>query len=181
MYRGRSAQPKEEHEYSSTQFNMPENIADAVMKFGKSIPDAAIGEEGREMEPHVTAFYGLKSGSPEDTRGALKDQEPITVKLGKTSLFENDDADVLKIDVDSPELEAINKKLRKFPNGNEHPEFEAHVTIAYLKPGKGKPYAGKSIPDITGKSVPLDTLIFSSKNGEKTHIPLRPRARYRAA
>ena len=181
MYRGRTAAPKEVHEYSSTQFNMPREIADAVVKFGKDIPEDVIGEEGRESESHVTAFYGLKSASPEETREAINGTEPISVKLGKTSLFENEDADVLKIDVDSPELEAINKKLKKLPNGNEHPKFEAHVTIAYLKPGKGKPYAGTDVPNVTGKTVTLDTLIFSSKNGEKTPIKLKPRARYRAA
>ena len=162
-----------EHEFSSTHFNMPQEVSTAIQKVGKQVPDAKLGPEGRETEPHVTLLYGLETQTPKDVKDLLKGEGPITVTLGKSSLFRNEDADVLKVDVDSPQLHALNAKLRTLPNGNKFPEFAPHVTVAYLKPGEGEKYDGKVLQGITGKTITLDTVTFSDKDKGKTEIPLQ--------
>src|SRR4051812_32863703 len=90
---------RDEHEFSSTQVNITGQAADLMRKLGKSIPDRDIGPEGRESEPHITVKFGLHFQTPtERMRNALKGFGPVSLTLGKTSLFRNDDADVLKVD-----------------------------------------------------------------------------------
>lgn len=158
------------HEHSSTQVQLPAPVATQVRDFAAKIPDDQLAEDGRETDPHVTVKYGLHTEDPEQVRALLKDQGPITVRLGKTSLFKKDDADVLKVDVDSPELHALNAKIAALPNSDSHPEYKPHATIAYLKPGQGKQYAGDS--SLEGQTMTLHELTFSGKNGEKVVIPL---------
>lgn len=160
------------HEYSSTQLNLPAAIATAMRRFGASIPDSLLAEDGREKEAHVTVKYGLHSTSDSGVRKAIADESPVTIVLGKISLFRNDDADVVKVGVQSPGLRRLNQKISTLPNSDTHPDYQPHATIAYLKPGKGAPYAGKSVPGVTGKSVTADAVVFSSKSGNRSTIPL---------
>jgi hypothetical protein len=53
-------------------------------------------------------------------------EPPITVTLGKTSLFENDDADVLKVDVDSADLRRVRKAIGAIVDAprDTHPEYQ---------------------------------------------------------
>jgi len=48
-----------EHKFSSTQVNLPAEVADRIVAFGKRIPDADLADNGRETEPHITVKYGL--------------------------------------------------------------------------------------------------------------------------
>lgn len=162
-----------ERKYSSTQVNMPEEIAKSVRDFGLKIPEAKLAEEGREKEPHTTVLYGIHAAEPADTRTAIEGHGPITVKIGKLSVFKTKDADVLKFDVESPDLHALNAKVASaVEHTNTHPKYIPHITVAYLKPGEGKQYAGRPIPGVTGKTVTFDKVIFSPHEGEKSEIDL---------
>lgn len=167
---------RDDHSYSSTQVNLPADTAERVVAMAKAIPDTDIGTDGRAGDsegsaPHVTVKYGLHTTDVEKVRKVLANEPPVTVTLGKTSLFSNDDADVLKIDVDSPDLHRLNAKIAKaLETTDTHPEYKPHVTIAYLKPGKGKDYAGDDA--LEGHTVTLDSLRFSTKDGKIYAIPL---------
>lgn len=166
-----TAAPKRTHEFSSTQIDLPSDIAAKVRALAQQIPASDLADEGREAEPHVTIKYGLKTDDAAAVGKLLADQPPITVKLGKTSLFENDDADVVKIDVESPALHVLNAKIAgAIENGDTRPEYVPHVTLAYVKKGEGAKYAGKS--DMAGQSMTIDTLTFSDRDGKKTAIRL---------
>lgn len=94
-----------------------------------------------EGEPHVTLLYGLHSDEIEDD--VILDISSKGIKsmgLGNVSLFENEDNDILKFDVEAPFLYDINKKLRKLPHTSDYPNYHPHCTIAYLKPGTGNKY-----------------------------------------
>jgi len=91
---------------------------------------------GLEKESHVTLFPCL------DNKTAINELilylpkvETLPVKLVNISMFENDDYNVLKADVD-PEsmLKGLNEELLKhFKCGSEFKEYHPHMTIAYCK------------------------------------------------
>lgn len=182
----RQEAPPQTHDYSSTQVPMPEHVAQAMQQFAAGIPDAELNKEegggyggesasdGREHDSHITVKYGLETKDPEKVAELLKGQPPITATLGKTSLFKNDDSHVLKVDVDSPDLHRLNGIIAQLPNGDKHPDYIPHATIAYLKPDAkiSKQYDGIEIPGVTGQKVVIDRVTFSGKDGKRVEIPL---------
>lgn len=170
---------KPKYDYQSTQLDIPPEIGNKIQEFGNSIPidklsiDPKTGMGGVERDPHVTVLYGLdKKITPDQIQSIVAGQPPIPLTLGKVSIFSNDDMDVLKVDVSSPELNALNKKIESELGapGNTFKEYKPHVTIAYLKKGEGKPYEGS--PIFEGQQIQLNNLTFSGQNGEKVVIPL---------
>jgi N12 class adenine-specific DNA methylase/2'-5' RNA ligase len=162
------------HEYSSTQLDLPKKLADTVRRYSKNaIADEDLHEKGRETTPHVTVKYGLTTENADDVRRIVEAHGPITLTLGKTGVFEKAGGgkfDVVQVGVDSPQLHALNSELSKLPNGDEHPTYQPHMTLAYVKPGRGRKYKGSKKLD--GQQVTINELTFSSKNGERTTIPL---------
>lgn len=183
------------HDYASTQVNLQGEIANAALAFGKTIPKHELASEegasyggatadtGLETEPHITVKYGLHGDDPQAVAARLKEEPPITATLGKASIFpstESGSGDVLKVDVESPDLHRLNQKIAQLPHTDTHPTYQPHLTIAYLKPGEGQKYVGKSIPGVTGQKITLDKLAFSDKSGEQTEIQLKRRDRARS-
>ncbi len=167
------------HDYSSTQVNLPENEAQRFRDFGGKIPDSQLYidpkegyESGREDTPHITVKYGLDTVEPKDVEPLLADQRPIAAKLGKVSIFEVDNYDVVKVDIESPELHALNKKIAdNLKVTDTYPDYKPHATIAYVKKGEGQKYAGDT--SFEGDEITFDSLVFSGKDGRDTVIPLK--------
>lgn len=164
--------------FSSTQVALPDDIGKKLAAVGQSIPDADLADQGRETDAHVTVKYGLHTNNVDEVRKLLVDQPPITVKLGTTSVFPNGPSnygDVLKADVDSPDLHALNAKIAgALEHTDTHPEYVPHATIAYLKPGLGKKYAGNDA--LNGTTATIDRLTFSAADGKVVDIPLTGKA-----
>ena len=167
----------EDHKFSSTQLDLPTKEAAAIREISESIPEAEIYTDpddpsfGREENPHITVKFGLHTDNPDELRRLLKNIRPITVTLKTTSIFESEDYDVVKIDVDSPQLHALNKKISdEMECTDTHPEYRPHVTLAYVKKGEGKKYIDDASVD--GIKMVFDTVIFSGKDGTKTAIPV---------
>ena len=178
----KEAKPDDQaHDYSSTQINLPENEAESIRTFSKVIPESEIYEDpgdpsyGREDQPHITVKYGLDTIDPKEVEPLLADQGPITAKMGEISIFESDDYDVVKVDIESPELHALNKKitdnLKVTDTYPTYPTYTPHATIAYVKKGEGKKYIGDK--SFEGQEVKFDSLLFSGKDGKETVIPLK--------
>lgn len=165
---------KQKREFSSTQLQLPKSVAKKVTALAESIPDEDLDDDGRETDPHVTVKYGLHTNDAGKVRRVLFKEPPVTVKLGNTSFFsasESGDADVVKVDVESDDLRRLNRKIAKaLEHSDTHTTYKPHVTVAYVKPGKGKDYEGRS--DLAGQTVTIDHLLFSAKNGTKVSIPL---------
>ncbi len=180
--------PREEeapYRYSSTQVNLPSEYHKAFADAVAGIPDADLNSEegasyggktagsGRETEPHVTALYGLHSEHPTAVKKILAEQGPIKGAFGKVSIFEMPDADVVKLDIDSPDLHDLNARLRKLDHTNKFPDYEPHMTLAYVRKGEGAKYVGKEVPGLTGKEVTFNRVMFSGKDQSRTDIPLK--------
>ena len=159
-------------DFASTQTNLSGPVSKAILNFGKTLPAKILAEKGRESEPHITVKYGLHNEDPSAVQALLSNEGPITATLGKASLFHTPDADVLKVDVDSPDLHRLNAIVNQLPHTDTHPSYQPHVTIAYLKPGEGAQYDGKALPGITKQTVTFTSLTFSDRDGNEVEIPL---------
>lgn len=127
------------------------------------------GKYGIETEPHITVCYGLHDDEldKDEVIMLLKSLIIPTVLATEISLFENEKFDVLKYDITSKELSLMNKIISSiFPYTTDYPDYHAHSTIAYLKPGTGKKYVKK----IDEKEVKPTHWVYSQANGEKLKI-----------
>lgn len=101
---------------------------------------------GIETDTHITLLYGCEP-NPENI-AVINDyfQDPITVKIsGEVDYFDNDDASVAILPVQSPELQALHDVLRsELPNKQREGAYKPHITICYCKPG-AHPLQGKVI------------------------------------
>lgn len=171
---GTGATGDEKRKYSSTQIQLPPAAARKVTALAASIPDEDLAEDGREDDPHITVKYGLHTNDAGKVRRVLANEPPVVVHLGKTSFFPNGESgsgDVVKVDVDSADLRRLNRKIAKALQVTDtHPTYKPHATVAYVKPGKGKDYEGRS--DVDGQVVTIDHIVFSGKNGTRVSIPL---------
>ena len=162
----------ESHKFSSTQVNLPAVSAKAITDFGATIADEALAEKGRETTPHITVKYGLHTTDVEEVRALLANVAPITATLGNISHFpDGGDGDVVKVDIDSVDLHALNAKIADaLETTDTHPNYLPHATIAYVKPGQGQEYDGDT--SLAGQTVTIDRLTFSTKDGQVFEIPL---------
>lgn len=153
----------------------------------ETIPDFHLGPGGREDRPHITVKYGFKNSDLEtisNLRAMLIRNGPITVTLEKElSLFgegygkwNNEDGDVLKVGIFSPELHQLNAIISaSFPCEDKYPEYKPHMTLAYLDPIISKSYVGLT-PSFLGRQIRVDTLVFTGPDGvnETIHLSFLP-------
>jgi uncharacterized protein len=164
-----------DREFSSTQIQLHPSIADRIKAMGMKIPDSELADDGREDDPHVTVKYGLHTNDPNDVSQLLQGEPAIRYTLGKTSLFPasgDRDYDVVKVDVHSPDLHRLNKKISDgLAHTDTHPVYMPHATVSYVKAGMGKKYEG--LDDCEGLVGVCDHVVFSGKEKDnKTPIPL---------
>lgn len=126
---------------------------------------------GLEEEPHTTLLFGLHNGvTTEDVTNVLKKFKYGECKIHNPSLFENENYDVLKFDVEGVNLHETNELLRDFPHTNNFPDYHPHLTIGYIKSGMGKKYIDK----LNGHEYMLSPkeAIYSKPDGSKDKIEL---------
>ena len=165
---------KNAYDYSSVQFELPEGTALQILDWGlRKIPDRLLAAKGREDDIHVTCKYGIHITDFTQVRNIFVNERALKITLGKISLFNIGNADVVKIEVDSPDLFRLNLKISSlFEVTDTHPTYQPHVTIAYVKNGVGSQFNGCA--DFAGKKVTLDTVAFSGKDNRMTVFKLLP-------
>ena len=132
-------------------------------------PDDIYDDEpghGLEKETHITTLYGIHTSKFSEVLDAV-DLKPVKYKLTKLSLFENEKFDVLKFEVESKDLHALNKQCTEnLEYTNKFSDYKPHLTVAYLLPGTGKKYTKNPCP-IIGQGFSSNRFIFSDKNSNK--------------
>lgn len=132
-----------------------------------------------EIEPHITILYGIHEGEPNDKiLSVITNREVVEYNVLGIDYFDTEDYDVLKFKVDSYQLERMNSELRELVKyTNEYPDYDAHITIAYLKKGTGKKYVRKFKEPITLKSkkfklsMPPSEVVLYNTDGELLDKP----------
>lgn len=171
----------EPRKFSSTQFNLPTEAAQLIRDVAAKIPDDVLAKDGREDEPHITIKYGIHDDTPEAVKEAVANFPPVRVRLGKASIFQANEAqaqrggeqyDVVKIDVESEDLHKLNALIANaIPHTDTHPEYQPHITIAYVQPGYGEGIAAV-LDSFDGLELTFDQLVFSDKERNRILVDL---------
>lgn len=129
---------------------------------------------GLETEPHCTLLYGLHPEvTLEDVTHVLDNYTYYTCKAHNLSLFENELYDVLKYNIQGDNLKQTNEELKTFPYTSDYPNYHPHMTIAYLKHGKGKEYVEKLTKEYPEILMVPKHAVYSENNGTKNNINIR--------
>jgi 2'-5' RNA ligase len=132
-------------------------------------------EFGIEEEAHVTVLYGFDpSVKKKDIKLVMEDKCIFhkDIEFTGISLFENNEYDVIKLDVESEKLREYNNFFSEnFPYESNFPDYVPHVTIAYVKKGKGKYYVsghtGKDLMEVVVNSIKNCPLYYKFSDSEK--------------
>jgi len=153
---------------------VPEPLRGDILRFGESIPADDLAEGGLESDPHVTVKYGLTADDAASMFRRLGEHGLISLRPGPLKVFENADADVLWVEVlDTDEWQCLRGRVADIPCVDDgHGEYVPHLTVAYLKPGKGKDYEGRDI--VSGRPVAVETLTYHAPDGVAHSMPVWP-------
>lgn len=171
--------PKNIYSYSSVLYLLPDKVAKKIHNWGlKNIKDEDLYLEpedrsyGRESEIHCTVLYGIHDKKSNSVRKLLKGVSPFDIKLGKVSSFTNPEKfDVIKVEVASQKLHDLHDLLCDNLEVTEtYPDYKPHITIAYLKKGKGRSLVGSEV--FADVLVKVKEVVFSSRAGVKSPIYL---------
>jgi 2'-5' RNA ligase len=147
-----------------------------ILEFVQNLPNECVYEEegkdyGKETNPHVTVMYGLSENEEKRVKELLtKVPKRIVAELGQISKFENADTpyDVLKIEVKSPHLAKLHEMIKNnFENNYKWPEYNPHVTLAYVKKGTCNEHVGSKI--FEGMKFNFENFTYSNGNREQNH------------
>lgn len=139
-------------------------IADEDLYTDANEPD----KYGREYDSHVTVLYGLKPDvTLEQVESAVAGEWWQWLEFGEMKVFSKDDKDfdVLVIDVRlSEELKQLRAALETLPFETDHPIYEPHLTLAYLKKGTWQKYLNNPDVDnpLEGWMEVVEKLTFST-------------------
>jgi hypothetical protein len=160
------------HKFGSTQVNLPMDVAAQMAAFPIDKDD--LTGDGREHTPHITVKYGLLDVASNEISAALAGEEPAEATLGKTIVFEGVEdgtADAVVIEVHSDCLKRWNKKIEDAVETTESKyDYKPHATIAYVKLGLGKKYAGDM--RFEGTDLVFDRIVLSSKDDQVVSLPI---------
>jgi len=176
----------DERDYSWIHISVPQNIAAKTVSFSNSIPNEDLYVEsdekgevvhgnnwtyGVEDDPHITVKWGILTKDVDEIKELLQDMKGGVISLKNVDIFETDDYDVLKVTIDGKALRAINKVISdNLETHNTFPTYNPHITLAYLKTGKGENYQGDSqFKDLTFE---FNEVIFEDYEDKQTAIKL---------
>ncbi|MCR9292059.1 MAG: phage portal protein [bacterium] len=153
-------------------FEVPEAVATEVKAMQGMIAPETLTGDGLEDWPHVTLLYGIVGVPRGDVVDLVRSIDQFDIEFGKTSLFSNDERDVIKIDVESPQIRKYHDKLASILPVEESgfEGYEPHMTVAYVKPGAYEDRGG--VNKLTGKLCRVTHAVVSM-DGKKVRVPLR--------
>jgi 2'-5' RNA ligase len=166
------------HKHATTQLELPPGVAYRLLRMGRAVPEAVLAGQGREHEPHVTLLYGLADADVGRVHAVLADEPPVTLKFGPTAFFPakadaapGEAHDVVFLSVLSPDLLRLHALVsRAVPHKKTHPTYRPHVTLAYVRPGEGRRFAGDRT--LLGRAVTVKEVVFRRTDGEAWRILL---------
>ena len=153
---------------------IPQDKTNVIVNFGKRLikeEDLYVenGEYGRETEGHVTIRYGfLKDLNELEVRQLITGQKPFMVELVGLDKFTNDPRyDVAMFKASSPVLKRLNELSGIYLTESEYNEYNAHLTLGYVKKGMF-PYVINGL----NIKIPIKQICYSPISGGKSYFEL---------
>lgn len=120
---------------------------------------------GLEKETHITLLYGYpKEVEVKDIKNIIGNLDSFYIEIQETSIFQNDSYDVLKFDVNHDILYMLNDSLKQLPNTSTFPDYHPHMSVSYIKKGRGVKYIKKYDNLIVAKPTEI---VYSLPTGTK--------------
>lgn len=147
---------------------IPEDKVKQFTRFAvRNIEDGTEAGDGIEDEPHVTVIYGFKPVfDVSKLTNVFAAVGPVTFTIGKVSRLECADYDVIKFEIESPQLvklhDAIAKKFADDITPGEH-DYNPHLTVATVAKGTNQDIDGGKL---VGQKFTVDKLIYSLPNSQ---------------
>lgn len=159
------------HPNHNVQITLPPAAVAEVAGASKNIPDAELGIDGREDDPHITVKFGVRDDI-DTLANVVESVMPFSVTLGKLKVFHAEGEQVAVVaEAQSPELPKLHKLVDKaIGHRPDDWPYSAHVTLAYVKKEFSKKYEGSAL--VEGLSFTANSVTLSRKGGERTTIPL---------
>lgn len=140
-------------------------------RVGDWMLDAELHDYGIEDEPHVTVLYGLQDGDLAAARDVVKGFAPFDVTIGEIAVFEKPEYDCLKLNIDGAALRRLAREVSAaVPNQNEWLQYQPHLTLAYVLPGKGAEYVRFFKDFLKGRTMRVEQVVFGEQDGETRHV-----------
>ncbi len=116
-----------------------------------------------DQDFHCTIKYGF---SPDlmkvDVARILNGIEPFNIKLKALNLFQNENYDVVKFEVEPNEtLTELRRRCDSHKNEDKYPTYNAHSTLAYVKKG-----TFPHIRENLNIALPITRFKYSGPNGK---------------
>lgn len=153
---------------------VPKEDTDKILRFSKQlINDADLyvegNEYGRETESHITVRYGfIKDLNEIEIRQLIQGQKPFIAEIFGLNKFDtHPNYDVAMFKVNSPVLKQLNEMSGIYLNENDYPDYNPHLTLAYVQKGKFN-----HIKEGLKLQIPIRTLCYSPIQGGKSYFDL---------
>jgi 2'-5' RNA ligase len=124
---------------------------------------------GYELFPHCTVFYGWVNDEKDWIIENENKFEFPNLKITGVGLFENPWFDVLKFNVESGRLKEEHSFCKQRKNETRF-DYDPHVTIAYLKKGRGEKYVDELDFQGTFSILPFS---LTYRYGTKNKVPIK--------
>jgi len=127
---------------------------------------------GIETDPHVTLLYGLHPDvTKEDVKRVVNrfKKRKFNIKVDGIGKFDENKFSVVKLNIDSNILHQMNAELKKLPHTNKYQDYEPHMTIAYVKPGRADRYLSDNYKETF---TSIDRVVYKMTDGSKAIFKL---------
>ena len=166
------------YSYGCIMVPVPLFLADSIKDYASTIPDSLLVKTedaltGIPDETHITVKYGVLTEDVREVAEAVYGTLPIVVRLGRAGVFHNPDAAVIRLSVDSQDLQRFhNKVCKKLKTVSTYRNFHPHVTVAYMVQRQDDPYYYRTFfrDDFEGREFVADRVVFSAAGGRRYSI-----------
>ncbi len=166
--------------YMMAEYDVPD--WDEIQKF---IKEEDLHEKGRELNPHVTIGYGFnKQQCKKEIFQKMDNYSELPIRVDDLAVFEKEDYDVLVMLIDSPTLKEVNKNYENDVGEQEY-DYNPHMTIAYMKKGKGNEFLESMngytlLGKMYGKKFNTDKVSYGVNDGELEYHNLNKPCKHNA-